>query len=374
MVGHLPIRGRESGRKANVNGPAQSSERRDDREDRNRRIAGGIVEVTILAVVVWVVATGGSSDRPPVPPAPSVSAVPGPAPDLRWPAPAVRQPAHFVADLSTGETRPLPESLVGGRSYAVSPDGIMFAYSSGACPPCIPPIEVHTADVDGTWVRKIATPGVVDAFGPSWSPDGSMLVYQGSDGLDEVGDLYVVDLATGEVRRITDLASRLLSRFPLNPSFTPDGEAVLFQLPRGVRANTSDVDTRWDLWSVPIAEPLSFEYGLGIDLGILVGELKRTEAFKSGGEYRKCPGVVPVPLPASTYCEPPRILPTDPYDADGAHYGVIEERVPPIGASLMLPHLALRFAPIPEVALKLEAALGFPTSFIGLSAAYGPEL
>lgn len=236
-----------------MDGPAQSSERRDDREDRIRRIAGGIVEVTILAVVVWVVATGGSTDRAPMPPAPSVSAVPGPAPDLRWPAPAVRQPVHFVADLSTGETRPLPESLVGGRSYAVSPDGTMFAYSSGACPPCIPPIEVHTADVDGTWVRKVATPGVVDAFGPSWSPDGSMLVYQGSDGLNEVGNLYVVDLATGEVRRITDLASRLLSRFPLNPSFTPDGEAVLFQLPRGVRANTSDVDTRWDLWSVPIA-------------------------------------------------------------------------------------------------------------------------
>jgi Tol biopolymer transport system component len=158
-----------------------------------------------------------------------------------------------MIDVSTGETTPLPQSLVGGWSYAVSPDGTRFAYSQGACPPCTPPIEVYVGNVDGTGVRRVLTPGVIDAFGPTWSPDGSVLAYQGSGGLNKVGGLFVVDPVTEEVRRITDLAPRRLSRFSLGPSFSPDGGSVLFQLPRGSDANISDMSTRWDLWSVPVA-------------------------------------------------------------------------------------------------------------------------
>jgi len=248
----ISIHARLTGGEADVGAPAQSSERRDD-EDRNRRIAGGVVEATILAAVVWVVATGGLSDRTPTPPAPTGPPVPSPTRDLPWPAPVVRQPIYSVIDLSTGETRPLPKSLVGGWSYSVSPDGTRFAYSEGACPPCVPPIEVYVGNVDGTGVGRVLTPGVIDAIGPTWSPDGSVLVYQGSGGLNEVGDLFVVDLATEQVRRITDLAPWRLSRFVLSPSFSPDGGTVLFQLPRGSQANISDLRTRWDLWSVPVA-------------------------------------------------------------------------------------------------------------------------
>ena len=211
-----------------------------------------VVVVALTAAAVWIVATGGPFGRTQTPPAPTRPPDPSPTRDLFRPARAVL-PASFVIDLSTGETTPLPQSLLGGWSYPVSPDGTMFAYSEGACPPCTPPIETYVADVDGTGVRQVATPGVLDAFGPSWSPDGSVLVYQGSGGLDEVGDLFVVDLATEEVRRITDLAPRRLSRFSLSPSFSPDGETILFQLPRGSQANPSDVGTPWDLWSVPVA-------------------------------------------------------------------------------------------------------------------------
>jgi len=216
----------------------------------SRRWAVIVVAFTMAAV--WMVATGGPFGRTQTPPGPTRPPVPSPTRDRVRPARAVL-PAAFVIDLSTGKTTPLPQSLAGGWSYPVSPDGTRFAYSEGACPPCTPPIEVYVARVDGTRVREVATPGVMDAFGPTWSPDGSLLVYQGSGGLHEVGDLFVVDLATEEVRQITDLAPRRLSRFFLSPSFSPDGEAVLFQLPRGSHANTSDVDTRWDLWSVPVA-------------------------------------------------------------------------------------------------------------------------
>jgi len=123
-------------------------------------------------------------------------------------------------------------------------------------------------------------------------------------------------------------------------------------------------------WTAGIIDKLSFEYGLGIDFGLMLGELKRTEAYPSGGGYARCPGPILVPLPNSDYCANPPVT----YDKKGEHYGVVQEDMTPIGGNLMIPHLALRYEPIPELAVKLEGALGFPMFFIGLSAAYGPEL
>jgi hypothetical protein len=123
-------------------------------------------------------------------------------------------------------------------------------------------------------------------------------------------------------------------------------------------------------WTARMLDKLSFEYGLGLDFGFMLGELKRTEAYPSGGGYARCLGPINAPLSNSTYCANPPVA----YDKDGEHYGVVEKRIPPVAGSLMLPHLALRYEPIPEVAVKLEGALGFPIFFIGLSAAYAPEL
>ncbi len=53
----------------------------------------------------------------------------------------------------------------------------MFAYS----PCCFTSNPAFVANVDGTGERPI-TPEGVEGFGPRWSPDGSMLVYQQRDG------------------------------------------------------------------------------------------------------------------------------------------------------------------------------------------------
>jgi hypothetical protein len=126
------------------------------------------------------------------------------------------------------------------------------------------------------------------------------------------------------------------------------------------------------LWHSEIASKLSFEYGIGLDLGIMTGELKRTEAYKDGSTWHKCARYDFT----SAYCEPPNNLAkgTDAYDEDGAHYGVIEKRVPPIGGGLMLPHLALRWEPIPELAAKVEFAYGIVQLWFGLSVAYAPNI
>ena len=168
-------------------------------------------------------------------------------------APATDQPqavvpdGAYAIDLNTGEMTPLPESLTGGWSYPVSPDGTMFAYTFiPPSPVTDPPYRLYFANVDGTGVHEVPT-GVPEPHGPSWSPDGSMLVYQGIDPFARGGDLFVVDVTTDEVRRITDLERRTAWWWWM-PSFGPDGETILFHMPR-----RSDAGTRWDLWSVPVA-------------------------------------------------------------------------------------------------------------------------
>jgi hypothetical protein len=123
------------------------------------------------------------------------------------------------------------------------------------------------------------------------------------------------------------------------------------------------------LWASEISRTLTFEYGVGIDLGVVLGEMKRTEAYKdASGQYRPCVGVA---TPDLNYCEPTTNgLATNKYNEEGAHYHVVEKRVPPVAAALMVPALALRFQPIDKLAIKLEAAFGLLQFTFGLSAAY----
>jgi Tol biopolymer transport system component len=149
-----------------------------------------------------------------------------------------------MVDLRTGSMHVLPESILGGTIYFASPDQTMFAYN----PCCTRPNPAFVANVDGSGVREITQDGT-DGFGVRWSPDGSTLVYQGRNAAThEIGNLFVVDLASGETTQITNLDPATYGWWYLAPTFTPDGESIVFHVPRG-----PDDDTRWDLWSVPVA-------------------------------------------------------------------------------------------------------------------------
>jgi Tol biopolymer transport system component len=198
--------------------------------------------VAVLALVVGGFAASGSllnglnrtepsANRPPAEPSPT-----------RRTEPSI----PFLLDLQTGDTTPLPRKILGGSLYFTSPDRTKFVINS--C--CYTPNPVSIANVDGTGVRRV-TPDGIDGFAARWSPDGSSLVYQGRNAAtEEIGNLFVVDVATEETTKITDLDPASYGWWALHPSFSSDGQTIIFHMPRGP---DDGVSTRWDLWSVPVA-------------------------------------------------------------------------------------------------------------------------
>lgn len=126
------------------------------------------------------------------------------------------------------------------------------------------------------------------------------------------------------------------------------------------------------MWESELSKQFAFEYGVGLDFGIVTGEFKRTEAFGAPGAYSKCAGVQ---RPAGIYCTAP-VTPgasSDPYNVRGEQYGVVEQSVPSVMALPMLPRLGLRYSPIAPLSLRAEASYGIAQFWFGLAASYAPE-
>jgi dipeptidyl aminopeptidase/acylaminoacyl peptidase len=212
-------------------GSWNDQERRQRRSVRNRKIGAFALVAAVLAVAAIVAISLPGEDR---------------TKDVGTdPRPETPSGPYYV-NLTTGTTTALPESILGGSLYFTSPDRTMFVIND--C--CGTPNPVTVANVDGTGVRQV-TPDGIDGFGARWSPDGSTLVYQRRDGATaEIGNLFVVDVATGQATRVTDLDPSSYDPWALLPSFSADGGTIIFHMPRGPN---DSVSTRWDVWSVPVA-------------------------------------------------------------------------------------------------------------------------
>jgi Tol biopolymer transport system component len=210
----------------------REQEKHQRRSSRNKRIGAFAVAAAIglAAVVLMVVNRTGTDARVPA------------SDHSLTPMPSISVPS--VLDLETGTATALPDSIDRGVLYVASPDRTMFAYND--C--CSSPNPVFVANVDGTGVRQM-TPNGVDGLGARWSPDGSTLVYQRRNFATlEIGNLVVVNVNSGETTRITDLDPAFHGWWFMAPSFSPDGQTIIFHLPRGRHG----ADTRWDVWSVPV--------------------------------------------------------------------------------------------------------------------------
>jgi Tol biopolymer transport system component len=221
-----------------IRGAWEEQERRQRRVTRNRKI-GAISLATALAVVTaWFVLSGSDvTDR-----GKETNKVAG------RPAALPSEPGVYLFDLETGEATHVAGIVPPGfesPGIAVSPDGTMVAYR-GTDPEGNR--VIYVANVDGTNIRPLEKTSATapDTVGPQFSPDGSQIAYQAKDDGTWTGDIFLVDIATGETTRLTRLKPVAGGLWYMGPTFSPDGETVFFTRPSGNFVNQS-----WNLWSVP---------------------------------------------------------------------------------------------------------------------------
>jgi Tol biopolymer transport system component len=148
-------------------------------------------------------------------------------------------PMPYFVDLDTGERTAL-NSVEDAYDFQPSPDGTrMLLYQGDA---------LSIANADGSGVIAI---DVQDGPGwrpARWSPDGTRIVYQERlTPTSNVGNLFVHVIATGRRTKVTNLELTTANRWWLAPSFSPDGQNVVFHLAR----DGSD-KPGFDVWSVPV--------------------------------------------------------------------------------------------------------------------------
>jgi Tol biopolymer transport system component len=220
--------------------------RRRARKRRNERIAGGVIGLVVFALLAAAVFVSVHVDR----------SVPGRQDRVPTPstvAPEVAADSPFSLDLRTGDRMPLPAAFVVHQgmarvyvNYSVSPDGTRLAYNASFSNSSTPADVMRVGKVDGTSVRRLRVPEGLNGYLPRWSPDGSTLVYQlRRGGTSDVGNLFLEDLSTGRRTQLTDLQLSASSWWFLSARFSPDGNSVIFHLPRAPFPT-------WDVWSVPV--------------------------------------------------------------------------------------------------------------------------
>jgi len=168
-----------------------------------------------------------------------------------------QQGPKYLLDLRTGKQRPVPTQLVAaaslrfayGRGFLPSPDGTRFVVSD-VCGAVESGCSVDMAgrmavgNIDGSDVRTIIPPDGRRGATPSWSPDGTKIVYAAiDDSSADYAELVVADVTTGASTQITHLG-QVPRGSSLSPMFTFDGRSVLFMLPVGPYPYS-------DVWSVP---------------------------------------------------------------------------------------------------------------------------
>jgi Tol biopolymer transport system component len=166
-----------------------------------------------------------------------MNVAPALSPDGKWVAFFARRGLFtvdlFVADANTGE---VVKKLTGPNADPHF-DALSFVSASGSWSPDAKKLafisfqqgdnRVTIFDVDDRKEeRSIAIKGVGAINDAAWSPDGKSIAISGMAG--GISDLYLVDIASGQVRQLTN------DRYAeLHPAWSPDGGTIAFATDRG---------------------------------------------------------------------------------------------------------------------------------------------
>jgi Tol biopolymer transport system component len=203
----------------------------------NHRLGIGLVAAALAANLAPVAAIAAPPPTEPPTSATPTSVQETPTAETASVSEDSPPPLYFL-DVDTGERTALTSAE--GSEFRQSPDGTrMLLNQDGA---------LSIANADGSSVVAIDVHGGPEWVLARWSPDGMRVVYQerltaGSD----VGNLFVHEIATGRRTQVTHLDLTTASWFWLWPSFSPDGQNVVFHL-----ARDGSGEPGFDVWSVPI--------------------------------------------------------------------------------------------------------------------------
>lgn len=149
----------------------------------------------------------------------------------------------FVMDADGGHLEPLTSDRA-GRSFgqpAWSPDGASIVYVDGQSVPSTVQSRYGALvimNADGSERRRLTEGPDTD---PDWSPAGRAIVFRRgediSSGTEANDDLYVLDLETRQLRRLTDTGPLV---FEAAPAWSPDGLRIAFMRV----TNSTDFDGR----------------------------------------------------------------------------------------------------------------------------------
>jgi Tol biopolymer transport system component len=201
---------------------------------RNRRLGGVALVVVLIAVAVFAAISLRDGDEGTGSTTDTVSSS-GFTP--------IEVITNSYLDITTGETTPAEVHLPGANLPEVSPNGesvVYFTFDSDG---------IFVAPIDGSEEATITLDGL-SAVAPTWIDDVTIL-FQGrplDGGANEIGDLYTLDVPTGDVTMVTDLPVEKHGAWFIVSDVSPDGSTVLFHLPRGNGQRFG-----YDLWTAPIA-------------------------------------------------------------------------------------------------------------------------
>lgn len=216
-------------------GSWQEQERRQRRTTQNRKLgAYGAVAALIAGLIVFALVNRGGAGQEEQPAGTSTtSSAPGATGGAT---------SHYYVDIATGDRTPVDAAMSAARLPEVSPDGERIAYNT-----CCFSDSITVVDLDGS-ERRTITPDALDAYGATWVDDGTILFQGRPTGTSRLGDLYTVDVSSGEMTMVVDLPDERNGEWIVRSDLSPDGTTVLFHLPRSKQG-----DEVWDLWTAPLA-------------------------------------------------------------------------------------------------------------------------
>jgi RNA polymerase sigma factor (sigma-70 family) len=230
-------------RRAARNRLEQGLSMRDHRRSAGRWLAAAVI-LAAAALFSWSAAVPNRAISVSPTPSPSPTTEVTPA-DYSWP---------FLLDLPTLSMSPLPSQLVPEYplipAYGISPDGrrVAIVKCNLTSMGCEGNPWIVVGGLEDLAIHHLPVPDaqLTDVIG--WDPDGTKIVVAATDGSAyAVGEFYLIDVATGRTRQITDIPLDHARWWSLQTTFSPDGASVLYDLPRGDGRGVG-----WDIWSVPV--------------------------------------------------------------------------------------------------------------------------